>query len=457
MAVAIIGAVSFGASATQLLPSMEFSTGVERYINDTLWLPATQKIPYDQILYNFPPRAVAAFLIGNTPIGLAEFSPYLGFLPLLLAILGAWRHRNRLWPRYLVGMAILSFLYGLGTAFPLHRFLYDVVPYLWLAKEPARFVYLTHVAMALLAGFGTETLFSQDRLRRLRYLPHVLLLLLMAFDWHHFNRAIQDKTEAHHAGRDYLEHLLSARNLAKFLKSQPGLFRINVDDPSQPNIGDLFGIQTVSGLGSTRSFDFKRVWQVPMAANLLNVRFFVCPSKACPAGITPVYHDAGWTAIENKEVYPRAWLVHDTLFEASQESVVQRMNGPGFDPLKTSILAEALEDLPQPLRPGIVESTEIGTYEPNRLTLQVRASSRALLVLSENYSPGWHARVNGKDTPIHKVDVTIRGIVVPAGESSVELLYLPRSVIAGAILGCVTLVVTLALSVVCLSRAASVA
>jgi len=453
-AVATVATVSFGASAIQLLPSMEYSAGVERYINDGLWLPATQKIPYSEILYNFPPRGAAAFLIGGAPIGLAEFSPYLGVLPFLLAIFGAWRFWRRPWTRSLTAMAVGAFLYGLGSYFPLHRILYALVPYLWMAKEPARFIYLTHLAIALLAGFGIEALGSQARLRGLRMgvIPKVLLVLLMAADWRYFNTSIQRKADAHLAGRDYLENLIGCRNLAKFLTEQPGLFRVNLAGPEAPNIGDLFGIQTVSGLGSTRSLDFKVVWQVPMAADLLNVRFFVCRTKACPAGITPVYRDGDWTAIENKEAYPRAWLVHDAVVEASPESAIRRMNGRGFDALKTAVLAETLEILPQPLQPGFVESAEIRSFEPNRLTLHLRASSRALLVLSENYSVGWHARVNGTDTPIHKADVTIRAILVPAGESRVELWYLPDSFLAGAILSCLTFTAILALGLVAVRR-----
>jgi hypothetical protein len=239
------------------------------------------------------------------------------------------------------------------------------------------------------------------------------------------------------------------QNLAAFFRaqqSQQGLFRINVDDPSEPNVGDLFGVQTVSGPGATRLIDFKRVWQVPMAADLLNVRFFVCRTTACPAGIRPVYRDPDWTAIENPGVYPRAWLVHDAASESSQDAVIRRMKGPGFDARKTAVLAEALEDTPEPLRPGVAESAEIATYQPNRLSLHVHASSRSLLILSESYAPGWHAKVNGLDTPVHKVDVTIRGILVPAGDSRVELWYLPGSVVAGAILSSVTWAAVLALA-----------
>jgi hypothetical protein len=461
-AVGVAGVISFAASAVQLLPSIEFSAGVRRYINDWLWLPATQKIPYDQIFYNYPPGAAFAFLFGGASIGLAEFSPYFGLLPLLLALLGAWRYRDRPWPRYLVGMALLAFLYSLGSFTPFHRLLYTFVPYLWLAKEPARFIYLTHTATALLAGFGIEALFAQSRssqsrfsqaqwanlLHRWRYLPQVLLVLLMVFDWHYFNHAIQSKREARQAGRDHLEKLLGFRPLATFFQSQPGLFRINIDGPSQLNIGDLFGVQTVSDPGSTVSIEFQRVWRVRMAADLLNVRFFVCATNACPAGMTPAYRDVNWTAFENTEVYPRAWLVHDAIVETSPEAAVQRMNSPGFDPLKTAVLAESLAESPEdPLQPrpaGMAEGAVVETFEPNHLTLGVRASRRALLVLSENYSPGWRASVNGTDTRIHRLDVTLRGILVPAGESRVDLRYLPRSVIAGAILSSVTWAVVLA-------------
>ena len=55
----------------------------------------------------------------------------------------------------------------------------------------------------------------------------------------------------------------------------------------------------------------------------------------------------------------------------------------------------------------------------------------SFLVLSENAYPGWRARVDGAEVPISRADVTLQGIVVPAGTHRVEFMLESRSLRAG--------------------------
>ena len=57
-----------------------------------------------------------------------------------------------------------------------------------------------------------------------------------------------------------------------------------------------------------------------------------------------------------------------------------------------------------------------------------------LLVLSDEYFPGWSATVNGHVARIYPTDVALRGVPVPAGSSTVELRYRPASFRNGLIL-----------------------
>jgi uncharacterized membrane protein YfhO len=57
-----------------------------------------------------------------------------------------------------------------------------------------------------------------------------------------------------------------------------------------------------------------------------------------------------------------------------------------------------------------------------------------LLVLSENAYPGWRARVDGAEVPIHRADITLQGIVVPPGTHRVEFTMESRTLRAGVAL-----------------------
>jgi len=57
-----------------------------------------------------------------------------------------------------------------------------------------------------------------------------------------------------------------------------------------------------------------------------------------------------------------------------------------------------------------------------------------LLVLSDQYLPGWSATVNGHAAHIYPTDIAVRGVPVPAGVSTVEFRYRPKSIRDGLIL-----------------------
>ena len=59
----------------------------------------------------------------------------------------------------------------------------------------------------------------------------------------------------------------------------------------------------------------------------------------------------------------------------------------------------------------------------NRVGVTVDATRSAMLVLSQAWSPGWEARVDGQVVPVVRVDGLVQGVPVPAGSHRVELAY----------------------------------
>src|SRR5713226_5134638 len=158
---AIILAVAAGAGAVQLLPSYEYGRLTMRFI-DGGPLPATQKIPYYRLHPGMWPQSIVSPLLPtgfDMNIGGGEqWSMYIGVLPFFLAITAMWKCRSNLWVRYLMGVAVLVFVYSLGEFSPLHGLLYALVPYLWVVRVASRFVYLALFALAILAAFGVDRL-----------------------------------------------------------------------------------------------------------------------------------------------------------------------------------------------------------------------------------------------------------------------------------------------------------
>src|SRR5262249_7191305 len=71
-------------------------------------------------------------------------------------------------------------------------------------------------------------------------------------------------------------------------------------------------------------------------------------------------------------------------------------------------------------------------YEPQRIDLRTRNERTEFLALSEIYYRGWECWIDGKRTPVERINYTMRGVIVPAGEHRVEFVFRSPSFRNGA-------------------------
>jgi uncharacterized membrane protein YfhO len=86
----------------------------------------------------------------------------------------------------------------------------------------------------------------------------------------------------------------------------------------------------------------------------------------------------------------------------------------------------------------------------NRLV--VEATGPGTLVVSEVYAADWIARVDGQPAVIRPIDGVLRGVDVPAGAHTTELIYQPRAVYAGALISLLSVIALAWAVVVCRRR-----
>ncbi len=456
--------VAFGTGAVQLFPAWEYARLSVHPGALGNGLMGSGVRPEDLVTVLFP------FGFNAITGGNASLSLYGGALPFLLAMVALWRCRKNLWVRYMAGLALLTFLCSLGQLSPLLGFLYS-------ADEPAgRFLYQVSFALATLSAFGMDALlesagrpelwtsprrllkwlavfcciilfiaivFSRAHIpassrwslafiasscfgffqftqrpasSRLRLCLAVFVLLdLFSFHW------LEGKRNASLMSGDPYQQMLTLRPAAGFIKSQPGLGRVRVSANPEPNIGDIFGVQSLGG--GTLLTDFSRLLG---HEDLLNVRYHI--KRAYVPDPDPIYKDPYWKVFADPG-YPRAWLTHQVLVEPNHENVFRRIDAGSLD-LRNVAIVEA--PLSATLNPDVQsDSVLFRSYRADSMTLDVATRGTSLLVLSEIYYPGWHVSINGNSATILKVDGALRGIVVPPGASRVELQYTPLSFYSG--------------------------
>ena len=156
---------------------------------------------------------------------------------------------------------------------------------------------------------------------------------------------------------------------------------------------------------------------------------------------------------KNLHAYPRAFLVGTLEVVPNREPMWARMRDPAFVP-RLVALAEKPPSSPAPSSqldpPG---SASIAEYKTTRVTVNVSAKERSVLVLADAYYPGWKARLNGAEEELFPVYHTFRGVIVPAGESVVEFTYEPLSFRLGLAISTLALLGSAAACVTILVRA----
>jgi hypothetical protein len=125
---------------------------------------------------------------------------------------------------------------------------------------------------------------------------------------------------------------------------------------------------------------------------------------------------------------PRAFVVGGVRILDTPRNVLDLIGSDGFDPLATvamdrnSVGSNRFTGL-EPSR--VVHNVDKIAYSPNRLDVQVQNSSNGMFVVTDTFYPGWQATVNGKPTPIYKVNFAFRGVLIPAGRNEISMVYRP--------------------------------
>ncbi len=178
--IAVLLASGLMLGAPQLLPSLELQQQSVR----------SQEQGYDFLTANsLPPvmllNLVLPSLFGNNVTGFkggdpfAEDFVYIGFVALVLVFFSWRQYRRRDMPFF--GLLLLAAgLLAMGRFTPLYRHIVQYLPGFSLFRIPSRWLMVVNLALAVLAGYGLETLLlRRPSLRRLAPLLAVLAGLLI--------------------------------------------------------------------------------------------------------------------------------------------------------------------------------------------------------------------------------------------------------------------------------------
>lgn len=149
---------------------------------------------------------------------------------------------------------------------------------------------------------------------------------------------------------------------------------------------------------------------------------------------------------------PRAWVVEQTRFASDSEAKLLLADGT-IDLEHTAVIAPPADQIGGAALPGDGPLAAPGSHSvrlerpaPDRLEIDVDGERGGLLVVSENWMPGWEATVQPAGgppvhAPVMRADLAFLGMAVGPGQTHITLEYRPLSIRLGLALTVLTLAV----------------
>lgn len=191
-----------------------------------------------------------------------------------------------------------------------------------------------------------------------------------------------------------------------------------------PNRGIIDGVESIGGYSplivSRYGEYLSAVHDRPDAlARMLNLRFTASFDKTSQE----------YGLVELEKWAPRAYLVADYHVVETEADSLRIVSQKNFDPLKRVILEETPTFASRPPEAGShVISTHIAT---NKIEVVCETTMPKILVLSEQYYPGWKATIDGKPAKLYRANYLLRAVEVPAGKHVIRFRFKPTGIAIG--------------------------
>jgi len=206
--------------------------------------------------------------------------------------------------------------------------------------------------------------------------------------------------------------------------------------------------------------DYHNLLQSPTFIDMLNVKYllgYTVPSdtvrydeqsRAAIRGLRAIFFRYAvqtqlgqYTVYRNEQALPRAWIVGNYETIVRDKNILDRMKQPDFDPSKSVILEEKLNDFVP--SGDVAGRVTFDSYHPNQVKMTAESDKPGILVMSDNHYPAWQAFIDGIPAKVYRADYTFRAVPIPAGKHSVEFKYHSRYFILGLTISIISVILVL--------------
>lgn len=467
----ILGLISLGLAAVQLLPGFEYLAHTARV-----------DLTFDAKGNGFPFKDLLQYVF---PTQLSLFSPlYIGIAGLGLVITAFWNNVQE--KRFWLTTALVTLGLSFGANSVIFPALYNLLPGLRFFRGQERAAYLVASSLAIVAGLTVVYLinYPQDIRRSLQRVFVVIIALsiggiaLAHTGWLNQNTdqslsiAVFSALVATlsliilryltlHPARPYLQWLLVAfivfdlfsinmnaestydpvSPVDQLSMTPPPLVARALEDTDRPvrvdgfrgltdNYGSLYQLADMRGIsplfldGPFQIIEPDKI--NPLAWELFAVRYVYTDWQELPVPSEIIdrgedrYGPVNLHRLDDPR--PFAHLVYNFAVVDSDAFARALLEDPAFDPRSTAILHA---DPGLQLEDDGTGNIEVVEFQPEAMRFSVETSANAVLTLAHPHYPGWYAQINGNSVPVLRAYGGLSAIAIPEGEHTVTLTYEP--------------------------------
>jgi hypothetical protein len=147
--------------------------------------------------------------------------------------------------------------------------------------------------------------------------------------------------------------------------------------------------------------------------------------------------------VKNQYANGNAWFVSElkTVNSADEEiSALEKLDTKNTA-VRSNTEFEKSANLPL-FKKDSLASVKLEEYKPNYIKYISENSNNGFAVFSETYyKDGWKATIDGKESPIFRVDYVLRGLQIPAGKHAIEFRFDPQVVKTGSSIGLFSVII----------------
>jgi hypothetical protein len=167
------------------------------------------------------------------------------------------------------------------------------------------------------------------------------------------------------------------------------------------------------------------------------------------AQLSEVHREDDVRIYERFTAFPRAAVVYAAQVITDDAAAMTQILDPNFDLRNTVVSSSPLPISPvlPAVPPQAAQPAEIAEEQNQRIVVRATAAAPGVLVLADQYAPGWEAHVDGVATPIVRVNTILRGLPLAPGAHEIVFAYRPPALGLGAALSFIGLTLAVAIFV----------